>query len=284
MNLRDTRLDLAKRLRDAGVEEPDAVAEFALADLLSTGRAEIVARGSDVFPDALRHRLGALAARLAGGEPLAYALGWTEFLGRRFRCDRRALIPRPETEGLVAAALAEPAARAPGARLADVGTGSGVIAVSLALALPQAWVLAIDRSAEALALARGNAIALGALERIAFEQADLLDDRTADSLDLVAANLPYVESGQLAALPRHVRDFEPVAALDGGPDGLDFIRRLAPQATLALRPGGVLLLEIGEAQGPAVRALLAAAGFTGIAVRRDDAGHDRIVRANCPGS
>lgn len=215
------------------------------------------------------------AARIAAGEPVQYVLGETEFLGFVFKTDRRALIPRPETEELVQAVLACEELWHGFPRIADVGTGSGCIVVSLAILRPEGQYMATDISAEALALARENARRLP----ISFEQTNLLAGAEGDSLDAVVSNPPYVASSDIAGLDVCIRDHEPVSALDGGPVGTEIIARLAVEAARALKPGGRIFLEIGEDQGKAARAILKDAGFHKINVARDLSGHERIAVA-----
>lgn len=271
---------LARTLAGAGIDEARVLAEWTVADVAGCSRAELRMAGPRILDPAAVQRLADVTPRLAADEPLQYVLGHTDFLGRRFACDPRALIPRPETEELVLAALrlALPDPAAP-ARVADVGTGTGCIAVSLALERPNATVLATDTSADALALAEANAQSLGTAGRIRFALADLLGSVEPGSLDVVVSNPPYVESAVIDGLDRRVRDHEPRAALDGGPDGLGVTRRLAPAALEALRPGGRLLLEIGDTQGAAVHALLANAGFRETAILPDLSGRDRFAIA-----
>jgi release factor glutamine methyltransferase len=278
VSARDAVQALALTLESRGIDEALALAEWAVADLIRVGRAELRTEGARLLNGPDRARLAERAERLAADEPLQYVLGHADFLGRRFACDARALIPRPETEELVLTALRlalpDPAAAA---RVADIGTGSGCIAISLALERPNAAILATDTSATALALAESNARALGAAGRVRFLCVDLLGDAAPDSLDAIVSNPPYIESPVLAGLDRRVRDFEPRAALDGGPDGLAVIRRLAPASFAALRPGGHLLLEIGETQGPAVRAILGDAGFAEVRILPDLCRRDRFA-------
>jgi release factor glutamine methyltransferase len=222
-----------------------------------------------------------MVARVLRHEPVQYILGETEFMGWRLRCDRRALIPRPETEALVDAVLAgEPAGSTP--RVIDVGTGSGCVAIALAKALPGATVVAIDRDADALALARENVALHGLGERVTLRQGSLLEGCAPGSADLVVANLPYISTADCAAVPAEVADYEPRQALDGGVSGLDAITALIAQAPAVLSTHGRLWLEIGEQQGAAVVALLQAAGFQSVAVQPDWTGRDRIVRGILP--
>ena len=227
-----------------------------------------------------------LAARLAAGEPLQYVLGDTNFYGLTINCDPRALIPRPETEELVTLALDDipsEISREPSPlpfAVVDVGTGTGCIALAIKSERPHCSVTGIDVSEEALALARSNAERTG-LE-VSFVAGDLLSDPPVTGLDLVVSNLPYIGSDEIPELDANVRDHEPHLALDGGPDGLDLIRLLVPQAAALLRPNGRLLLEIGERQGPAVAALLEQTGFVQVEVKKDIAGHDRFVIGSAP--
>ncbi len=283
LTVREAVRTLTGTLEAAGIDEARVIAEWTIADLLGANRAELAIAGSRTLDATMQARLAACTVRLAADEPLQYVLGHADFLGRRFACDRRALIPRPETEELVLAALRlalpDPASES---LVADVGTGSGCIAISLALARPLARVTATDTSTGALALAAANAQTLGAADRIRFLHADLLDGVEAGSLDAIVSNPPYIETHAIEGLDRRVRLFEPRPALDGGPDGLDIVRRLARAAFAALRPGGVLLLEIGDTQGAAVRSLLDRAGFGEARVLPDLAGHDRIAGARRP--
>jgi len=210
----------------------------------------------------------------ARGVPLQHLLGTAEFFGREFRCDARALVPRPETEQLVELVL-EPLDRASAPAILDVGTGSGVIAITLALEAPAATVSAIDKSPDALSLARENAEKLGA--NIPFHEGDLLPE-TGERYDIIVANLPYIPSEEIPTLSREVQH-DPVSALDGGPDGLDLIRALADRAKPRMNPGARLYLEIGHDQAPAVARLLEEKGYASIAVTPDYAGIERFVSA-----
>lgn len=222
-----------------------------------------------------------LMRRRARGEPLQHLLGTVEFHGRIFAVDRRALIPRPETEELVERLLKLelPA----GARCVDVGTGSGVIALTLAAERPACEVHGADISPAALRLARENAGTLGLGARVRFAESDLLAGVEGE-FDLVAANLPYVARGEMEGLSREVRH-DPPTALDGGEDGLVFIGRLVGEARARMKPGGHLALEIGHDQARRVECLLAGGGFTQIQAHRDLQGVERFVfaRVDCAG-
>ncbi|HEY5999241.1 MAG TPA: peptide chain release factor N(5)-glutamine methyltransferase, partial [bacterium] len=215
----------------------------------------------------------------SGRAPLAYVTGEREFWSLRLAVDARVLVPRPETETLVEAALARVGGAA---RIADLGTGSGAVAIALAVELPLARLWAVDRSAAALEVARGNAATHGVAGRISFLAGDLCGPLAslAGTLDAVVSNPPYVPTAQIESLQPEVRDHEPRLALDGGPDGLAVIGRIVAQAPPLLRPGGLLLLEVGAGQAPAAAALLAGGGaFETIERLPDLAGIERVVAA-----
>ena len=218
-----------------------------------------------------------LLRRRASGEPLQHLLGTVEFYGREFRCDARALVPRSETERLVELVLERIPTDA-GWILADVGTGSGVIAVTLAAERVTARLVATDRSPDALALARENAVKLEVAARVEFVESDLLASVDAGPFDAVIANLPYIPSAEIATLSREVQR-DPVQALDGGVDGLNLVARLASEALTRLRPGGFLALEIGHDQSDRVQKLLADAGWQGITTAPDYQQISRFVFA-----
>lgn len=267
------------RFARAGLDEPRVDAEHLLAQALGVARMQIYLRFDQLVAEPARAALRDLIRRRLAREPVAYIAGHRGFhaLGLDLAVDRRVLIPRPETEHLVDWLLERlPFAPAP-VHLRDVGTGSGAIALALKHARRDAHVTASDSSADALAVAGANAARLGL--DIAFLASDLLADQPAHPYDAIAANLPYIPSADIADLQPEVRDFEPRLALDGGPDGLDLVRRLISQAVRpgVLAPGGRLLLEIGMGQADATRDLLLAAGFTDVAARRDLGGIDRIV-------
>ena len=253
-------------LADRGVENPRLNAEHLLAHALGLKRMELYLQFDRPLTETERAPLRETVKRRGAREPLQHVLGTAEFHGRTFACDKRALVPRPETEQLVELALEIAKANA-APTILDIGTGSSVIAITLALELPSATIHATDLSPDALALAAENATRHALTERIAFHQADLLPPDTT-KFDLIIANLPYIPADEIAALSPEVRH-DPVAALDGGPDGLDLIRRLIDTAPDRLNPGGALLLEIGAGQADAVNALLSARKFRDISVRPD---------------
>ena len=256
------------RARALGIDRLDA--QLLLGHVLARPRAWVIAHGDAVLPAAEGERFDTLCRRRAAGEPLAYLVGEKDFHGLRLAVDRRVLVPRPETEVLVEWALELLAARAPGANVADLGTGSGAIALAIGAARPDAHVCAVDLSPDALALAQGNGRRLGiAVEWLQGNWWAAVADRR---FDLVLANPPYVDGADphLTAL-RH----EPLLALSPGADGLSALRTIALGGVRHLHPGGWLLLEHGHAQGAAVRELLRAAGFADVETRADLAGLPR---------
>lgn len=269
---------LTARLKAAGHDEATAEAESLLAHALGCRRLEIYLHGERKLTLAQLALLKTQAQRLEAGEPLQYVLGEVEFCGRVFTCDARALIPRPETELLIEAALGfSKVWKKKQPKVPDLGTGTGCIAITLALAKPQAQIFAVDISPDALVLAKQNAERYGVADKIQFVQADLLTPFAAGELDLIVSNPPYVPTAEWGELPRPIRDFEPRNALDAGPDGLDVLRRLIAQAAEKLAPSGGLALEIGEDQGRSVSELMKAAGFVNVTVKKDFAGWDRVV-------
>jgi len=270
-------------LKDKGAATPRLDAELLLAEVLGLNRVDLYINFEQPLnpPEVDRYR--ELIRRRGEGEPVAYILGRAYFRNLTLRVDRQVLIPRPETEHIVDAALEflmdgdwpRPPA------VLDLGTGSGAIAISLAAGFPDAEVTASDASAAALELARENARIAGVAARIHFEQSDLFDSLDpVDTFDLIVSNPPYISMEEWEGLPRDVRDFEPREALYGGTDGLDFYRLLAQQAPQFLKPRGGLVLEIGATQGRAVTELLAASGlFAAVETGPDYAGLDRVVTA-----
>ena len=281
-----------ERLRMAGSESPRLDAELLLGHALRVDRTALIAHSdAPVGADAAASYEASLQRRIAG-EPVAYIRGFKEFHGIALSTDARALIPRPETEllvDLVTAAIVDrlvSAPRPPGTpalRVIDVGTGAGTIAIALAVELRRRRVetdvslIATDTSPDALQLARENAVGHGVADRIEFILGDLVP-WDATLFEIVAANLPYIPSASIAGLPI-AASFEPRAALDGGADGLDLVRRLLEQLARVLRPGGAAFLEIGADQGPAVHAATAELlpGWQATIIP-DLAGHDRVAR------
>lgn len=260
------------RLRAAGSSSPRLDAELLLGDAVGAGRVAVIAHPDvPVGPDAAAAFERAVERR-ESGEPVAYIRSLREFHGLAFHVDPRVLIPRPETELLVDLAEREIVARltaasrppgSPALRVADIGTGSGAVAVALLASLRRrrmagdVLVIATDVSEDALDVARVNAVSHGVADRMMFFAADIAPPHVDPPYAVVVANLPYIRSGELDRLPREV-GFEPRLALDGGDDGLDLIRRLLDALRQVLRGDGIALLEMGADQADAIRAAVRA--------------------------
>ncbi|MEJ2483352.1 MAG: peptide chain release factor N(5)-glutamine methyltransferase [Gemmatimonadota bacterium] len=290
--------DAETRLKAAGVESAALEAARLLSLVLNLPRATLLLDRERRVDREARARLDALLERRVGGEPLQHIEGTVAFRDLELRADRRALIPRPETEQLVewiTAWARDPSDDSTGAvsdrgrndarlhRVLDIGTGSGAIALSLLSEGTSARALGLDISRDALALARENRRRLGLEDRLALLQCGL-DPYAAlaacPAFDVIVSNPPYIETRDIACLPIEVREHDPLEALDGGPDGLAVIRRVVSGARERLRDGGRLFLEIGAGQAQAVSDLLDRAGpWRLTVVRRDLAGRDRFVMA-----
>lgn len=275
----------AEFLSARGVEGAPVAAELLAARLLKVSRGllggALAREVSAPHVEAMRRGI----RRLASGEPVQYVLGEWDFRTLTLTCDRRALIPRPETEELVTRVLADLRARvAAGARLplvVDVGTGTGAIILSLAREFEgEAIFLGTDVSEGAIELARANAERCGLADRVKLAVADGLDDFDEPGIvDILVSNPPYIESAVCDTLEPRVKDWEPRLALDGGATGLDFYDRYLGDALNVLKPGGSVFFEIGEGQGERVRELMFDYGFDDIRIEQDYAGHDRYASA-----
>ncbi len=266
----------AEQLEAIDVDAPHLSAEVILAHALNISRTQLLTRlDQSPSPEELA-LFQANLTRVLKDEPLAYVVGHREFYDLDLITDQRALIPRPETECLIEFALAH-FANHPGPIIADIGTGCGGIAVTLAKHLPRARVIAADLSAEAVDLARENAVRHGVADRIDFRVGNLLEPVT-ESLDLLAANLPYIDDKDWPFLQKTIRGHEPKMAFLGGPDGLDLMRAMLKDAPRVVKAGGLILMEIGAYQGDDVTAI-AQPHFPSaqITVRPDYAGLDRLV-------
>lgn len=248
-------------LRDKGAESPQLDAQVLLAHARGCKRIELYTAFEEVAGDELRERFRALVKERAAGKPVAYLVGQREFFSLPFEVTSDVLIPRPETEQLVVRALdlAKQRSAAGEVRIADVGTGSGILAVTLAKLVHRARVTAIDVSPAALAVARRNGERHGVADRISWIEGDLLAGvPAAPTFDLVVSNPPYVTTAEMATLPEDVRKYEPALALDGGEQGTAVIERLLPQAAERLKPGGWLLIEIGPSTAARAESLVQA--------------------------
>lgn len=261
---------------EKGVASPRLDAEVLLSHILGMDRIHLYVNFDQPLEANELAAFREAVKRRAQRQPVAYITGTKEFMGLAFAVTPAVLIPRPETELLVEAALARLDGR-PEPLVLDVGTGSGAIIVSLLVKLPAAGGVGVDVSAEALAVARANAARLGAGERLELKQGDLFAPAAGQVFDAIVSNPPYIADGDLAGLEAELR-YEPRAALAGGADGLNFYRRLVGGGAALLKTGGFLALEVGAGQAPAVAAMATAASGLAVAeVVKDYAGIDRVV-------
>lgn len=271
-----------RHLADRQVPEPRANAEWLMAEVLKSGRAELALQASRALTAKQENQFWNLILQRAKRVPLAYVLGHQPFMGLDIHVTENVLIPRPETEELVAEAerLLAPRAGEP-LHFLEIGTGSGCIAVALAARFPKVYIYATDISSSALDLALKNALEHGQAARIRFVREDSLKGGFSFASQtgwahLVISNPPYIPTARLKTLEREVLR-EPVLALDGGKDGLDAIRAIVAAAPGLLAPGGYLALEIDCEQGAAVAKLMHQAGLSGVMIRKDLQGLDRIA-------
>jgi release factor glutamine methyltransferase len=269
------------QLASAGIENPRLDAEIMLAAACHSSRAAVISGLVEINHFA-RERYVAMLERRTRREPLAYILGHKEFYSLEFEVAPAVLIPRPETETIVAVAL-EFLRNCANARVCDLGTGSGAIALAIAANAPAAQLTATDISAEALAIARDNAARLGLASRVRFRLADCFEPldkmEPLGCFDLIISNPPYISNGHIAGLAPEICDYEPRAALAGGHDGLEFYRRMALTLTDHLEKNGAAIVEIGVGQSAAVSEIMHNAGATRIEVVPDLAGLPRLVAA-----
>jgi len=257
------------------IDNPRLNAEHLLAHALGRTRMDLYLEFERPLNDTELVPLRDLVKRRAQGEPLQHLLGTVEFCGHTFAIDKRAMVPRPETEQLVELLKAETGKRKP-ERILDVGTGSGVIALSLAKQFPEADVVAVDISDDALALARENAVRLG-LERVRFQKSDLLENLS-ERFDLIVANLPYISMQDRHLLAREVLH-DPGVALFGGSSGDELVRKLIEETPSHLEPGGLLALEIGLGQAEGLSDVLRQKNYHDIESKRDYSGITRFLLA-----
>lgn len=275
----DLLVDATKRLQEAGIEHPRREAGWMLEAALGLSSLSLHVERDRVLTREQQAQADSLLARRARREPLQYVLGVQEFCGLEFEVSPAVLIPRPESEMLVEE-MARAARGMSAVSLADIGTGSGCIAVSCARALPAATVYAVDLSEAALTVARRNAARHGVHERVRWFQGDLCGplQKLGLKVDMVVSNPPYIREDEWAGLQPEVQHFEPRLALMGGSDGLEIHRRLIDQAWQVLVSGGLLVLEVGQGQAEIVCQLLQEIGRYGRPlVRQDPAGIARVV-------
>jgi release factor glutamine methyltransferase len=280
-------------LKQQGADSPRLDAEVLLATARNCQRIQLYTAFAEIADEPTRTAFRELVRRRAEGMPVAYLVGKREFFSLSFRVTSDVLVPRPETETLVvrlldlakshskAAAVGDSQPNETEIKILDVGTGSGIIAVTAAKHLPHAHITAIDVSPAAIAIARQNAADHHVADRIEFIESDLLASLPAEQkFNIIASNPPYVSQAEFATLPPSVRDFEPRLALVAGPHGTEVIQRLLPSAADRLEQGGWLLLEVSPMIEPAVRELISQhSGFELHPTLKDSAGHPRIVQA-----
>jgi release factor glutamine methyltransferase len=277
-----TVLEIIKKTTDffagKGIESPRLNAELLIGHALERKRMQLYMEFERPLSEPELEKIRPLVRRRSQLEPLQYILGETDFFGLKLKVDRRALIPRPETEHLVEHVV-RLYASAPPSRILDLGTGSGAIALALASAFPTATVTATDRSEDALALAKENAARIGLHERVTFLSSDWFAAIAPERFDVIVSNPPYLSAEETAQTAPEVRGFEPHAALTGEADGLGDLRKIISGAPAFLTPGGLLALETGIAQHPQLLAHAQAAGFSRSESKQDLTGRDRFVLA-----
>ncbi|HEY3493253.1 MAG TPA: peptide chain release factor N(5)-glutamine methyltransferase [Polyangiaceae bacterium] len=271
--LRWSAEDFGKR----GNPSPRLDAELLLAHALGVDRIRVVIEAERFLDDAELARARGLIVRRRNGEPVAYILGRREFYGLSFAVDRRALVPRPDTEPLVEVALERTKDRSMYGRALDLCTGTGCVALAFARSRPTWRVTGTDISDDALRLAWENTERLGLAHCLRLVQGDLFAPVRGERFELITANPPYIPTGDLAGLDRDVRDFEPRLALDGGADGLRLELSVVTAAPGHLVTGGLLAVEVGHDQAARVAAAFESVGFSSIELRRDYGGHERVV-------
>ena len=285
-----TVLEIVKRTTDflgsKGIESPRLTSELLIGHALGLKRMQLYVQFEKPLAEAELEKIRPLVRRRAQREPLQYIFGETEWAGLKLKTDRRALIPRPETELLLE--LLTERYQADGAvapqRILDLGTGTGALALGLAKAFPDARVCALDRSTDALALAGENAVALALNDRVEFRESDWYSNlgdasRPEDRFDLIVANPPYLSAEETAEAQPEVKLFEPVSALTADEDGLADLRKIVADAPRFLREGGLLALETGIAHHAKLSELARAAGLKEIESKKDLTGRDRFVFA-----
>jgi release factor glutamine methyltransferase len=273
-------------LKDHGADSPRLDAEVLLAHVLNTERIQLYTRFTEEPDEPVRAAYRELVKQRAAGKPVAYLVGKREFYSLSFAVSSDTLIPRPETEFVViglldAAKTQKPAVREDGLEIADIGTGSGILAVTAAKKLPTAQVLAVDVSPGALEIAAANAAAHGVTDRVEFVESDLFAKVPADrKFDFIVSNPPYITTAEMAELARDVADYEPHTALEAGPRGTEVIERLLPQAADRLVSGGRIFIELSPQIHEAVQKLIAADGrFDPQPTIEDHGRRPRVVHA-----
>jgi release factor glutamine methyltransferase len=278
LSVEAARRQLGQAFRHASLDSPELDARLLISTVLDLDLTGLVTSASRILTATEATQLSALMQRRLAGEPVARIIGVSEFWGLPFTLSATTLVPRPETELIVESALntldKNQGARA--LRIVDIGTGSGAILLALLSELPRAYGVGIDIDEAALRTAANNAQRLGLNPRAGFILSHYMQ-ALMGTFDIIVSNPPYIPSHDIAGLDIEVRDHDPIRALDGGPDGLDAYRTLIPQATLALKSGGLLLMEVGQHQNADVEGLMRSTGLTLHPTRTDLAGIPRVV-------
>ncbi|MDD6213537.1 MAG: peptide chain release factor N(5)-glutamine methyltransferase [Clostridiales bacterium] len=277
MRYKESLKQVCERLEKAGIPEPDWDAWYLFSHAAHMNRAAYFMKQAEEMPSDEELELERLTQAREKRIPLQHLLGQTEFMGFPFQVDGRVLVPRQDTEKLVELVLEDQKnSQQENTRLLDMCTGSGCIAVSLALLGEFSEVVAVDISEDALKVARENA-RINECSKIEFRQSNLFEALEGEQFEMIVSNPPYIPTGELDHLMPEVRDHDPWLALDGKEDGLYFYRRLAEECPRHLVPGGKIFWEIGCDQGEAVKELLQEAGFSDVKILPDDTGKDRVI-------
>lgn len=285
LTILDALQDAGRTLTGHGIDNPRLEAGLLLSHVMGVTREALLLYPDRELTDFQAAQFNRSVERRSRKEPVAYLTGRREFWSLQFEVNPNVLIPRPETEGVIEQLLSMAEDQNDDRELSilDVGTGSGILAITAAVEFPQSRVTAVDVSEEALAVARDNAHCHQVAERIEFFIWDMMGDEDMPGpggFDFILSNPPYIPSGELAALMSDVRDYEPMQALDGGPDGLSFYRKIIPRAETCLKPGGGLIVEVGDGQAEAVVDLIKTQnGFEVITIHQDLSGTGRVVSA-----
>jgi release factor glutamine methyltransferase len=282
LTIEAARRDLVRRLRDAGIESPELDARLLVGAVLGLDLTALVAQSQAMLPLDAAAQIAAFAERRLAGEPVARILGEKEFWGLRLTLSPATLVPRPDTETVVAAALDIARAMNPikPLRIADIGTGSGAILLALLSQLPHASGVGTDIVPAALVTAKQNAEALAVGDRVEFVLSDYFS-AVSGTFDIIVSNPPYVRTADIESLSKEVRNYEPRRALDGGADGFAAYRTLCAQSASHLDGGGALIVEVGHDQADDVAGLMEAAGLNVVRpFRRDLAGVPRVVEGH----
>lgn len=274
-------IEARSRLRSAGIEAADVEARLIVAKAGGKSTAKLLSDMRLYVTDELERKVAEMTERRLAGEPVAYITGLWEFMGLPIEVDRSVLIPRIDTEILAEAATGYLMGRKMDARVLDLCSGSGCIGIAIASALPRTRVVLADISRDALKLSRRNAERNGVERQMSYLQADVMlpPPMMTGSFDIIVSNPPYISSTELIELDASVRDYEPIWALDGGEDGLDFYRAILKNYLPSIRQGGMLMFEVGEGQADTVKDLMRMAGLHDAESIYDTIGVERVVTA-----